>query len=255
MREIDLNSDLGESFGAYTIGMDAEVLAQITSANIACGFHAGDPLVMARTVALARAANVSIGAHPGFPDLAGFGRRAMKCSPAEIKAYVQYQIGALQGFAVEQGMQLQHVKAHGALYNMAVKDLSIGEAIATAVAAVDRELILLCPYGSAMAKAGEKAGLRVACEVFADRAYQADGSLVPRTQAGAIIHDRAEAVQRTVRMVLEGSVTAISGEEIPIRADSVCVHGDNPEALAFTRDIHRALEDAGVTVAPFASFL
>lgn len=206
MKKVDLNSDLGESFGAYTIGLDEEVIAQISSANIACGYHAGDPMVMAQTVASAKEAGVAVGAHPGFPDLMGFGRRNMVCSPKEIKAYIQYQMGALLAFTKAQGIPLQHVKPHGALYNMAGKDMDMAMAIAEGIAEVDSSVILLGLAGSAMLEAGKKVGLPVACEVFADRAYQKDGSLVPRGQEGAVIHDTELAISRTVAMVDRKSV-------------------------------------------------
>lgn len=255
MYKVDLNSDLGESFGAYTVGMDEAVIAHVSSANVACGFHAGDPLVMERTVAACRAAGVAVGAHPGFPDLMGFGRRSMACSPREVKAYIQYQMGALLAFAAAQGVRLQHVKPHGALYNMAAKDPELARAVAQAVAEVDREVILLGLAGSEMLKAGREAGLRTACEVFADRAYRADGSLVPRGTPGAVLHDRDEAIERTVRMVTQGKVTALTGEEIAIEAHSVCVHGDNPSAVEFVRDIRARLEREGVCVVPIAQVI
>jgi UPF0271 protein len=253
MNAVDLNSDLGESFGAYTIGMDREVIRYVSSVNVACGYHGGDPLVMAETVAAAKAAGAGIGAHPGFPDLMGFGRRNMVCSPKEAKVYVQYQMGALLAFTAAAGVKLQHVKPHGALYNMAGKDRNLAVAIAEGIAEVDKDVILLGLAGSKMLEAGRAAGLRVASEVFADRAYQADGSLVPRKQPGAVIHDPDEAIRRTIRMVKEGSVTAITGEEVAISADSICVHGDNPSAVAFVKNIRAALESEGVTIAPFGS--
>lgn len=253
--KVDLNSDLGESFGAYTIGLDAEVIKYVSSANVACGYHAGDPVVMARTVAAAKAAGVAVGAHPGYPDLMGFGRRNMKCSPAEVKAYIQYQLGALEAFCTAQGMKLRHCKPHGALYNMAAKDADLARAIAEGIREVDRDVILLGLAGSRMLEAGRAAGLRVASEVFADRAYQADGTLVPRSQAGAVIHDRDEAIARTVRMVLEGKVTAVTGEDVPICAQSICVHGDNPSAVEFVKNIRAALAAEGVTVAPLAEIV
>ena len=255
MYKVDLNSDLGESFGAYTIGLDEQVIAHISSANIACGYHAGDPLVMDKTVAAAKAAGIAIGAHPGYPDLIGFGRRNMTCSPAEVKAYVKYQLGALMAFAAAHGMKMQHCKPHGALYNMAGKDAALARAIAEAIAEVDSSIILLALAGSQMIKAGEEAGLRVASEVFADRAYQADGSLVPRQQPGAVIHDTDEAIARTIRMVKEGKVTAITGEDVPLKADSICVHGDNPSAVEFVRNIRARLEAEGVTIAPLSEIV
>lgn len=241
MYKVDLNSDLGESFGAYTMGLDGQVIAHVSSANIACGYHAGDPLVMAETVAAAKAAGVAVGAHPGFPDLMGFGRRNMACSPKEIKAYIQYQMGALLAFAAAQGLKLQHCKPHGALYNMAAKDMDMAGAIAQAIAEVDKNVILLGLAGSLLLEAGRQAGLRTASEVFADRAYQADGSLVPRSKPGSVIHDKDEAIARTVRMVIEGKVTAITGEEVSIDAHSICVHGDNPSAVEFVKNIRAEL--------------
>ena len=255
MCKVDLNSDLGESFGAYTIGMDKEVIAHVSSANVACGYHAGDPLVMDATVAAAKAAGVAVGAHPGYPDLMGFGRRNMVCSPKEVRAYVQYQLGALKAFTAAHGVKLQHCKPHGALYNMAAKDLELAAAIAEAVRLVDPELILLGLAGSKLLEAGRQAGLRVASEVFADRAYQADGSLVPRKQPGAVIHDKEEAIARTIRMVTEGKVTAITGEEVSIQADSICVHGDNPSAVEFVKNIRAALTTQGVAIAPIAEIV
>ncbi len=255
MYKVDLNSDLGESFGAYTIGLDSEVIAHVSSANVACGYHAGDPLVMAQTVAAAKAAGVAVGAHPGYPDLMGFGRRNMNCSPKEVKAYVQYQLGALKAFCDAQGVKLQHCKPHGALYNMAAKDMDLSMAIAEAVYEVDKDVILLGLAGSKMLEAGRQVGLRVASEVFADRAYQADGSLVPRSKPGAVIHDKDEAIARTVRMVLEGKVTSITGEEVDIDAHSICVHGDNPSAVEFVKNIRAVLESKGIVIAPIADIV
>ena len=255
MYKVDLNSDLGESFGAYTIGMDEAVIAHISSANIACGYHAGDPMVMDRTVAACKAAGVAVGAHPGFPDLLGFGRRNLSCSPREAKSYIQYQMGALLAFAAAHGLPLQHVKPHGALYNMAAKDFDLALAIAEGVASVNPEIILLGLAGSQMLKAGKQVGLRVASEVFADRAYQADGSLVPRSKPGAVIHDKEEAIRRTIRMVTEGRVTAVSGEEVSIEAHSICVHGDNPSAVEFVKNIHAALRHEGVSIAPITEIV
>lgn len=250
MKRIDINSDLGESFGCYTLGMDSEVLQYVSSANIACGFHAGDPLVMEHTVSHAVKLGTAIGAHPGFPDLMGFGRRNMACSPQEIKAYVQYQIGALQAFASSHGAKLQHVKPHGALYNLAGRDFNVAMAIAQAVSEIDPGLILLGLSGSQLIKAGRQAGLQTASEVFADRNYRSDGSLVPRVEPDSVIRDHEAAIVRTVQMVKEGAVKAVTGEVIPICADSICVHGDNPEAVSFARDIHRALQGEGIEVVP-----
>lgn len=255
MYKVDLNSDLGESFGAYKIGLDEEVIAHVSSANIACGYHAGDPLVMDKTVAAAKAANVAIGAHPGYPDLMGFGRRNMVCSPREVKAYVQYQLGALSAFAAANGVKIQHCKPHGSLYNMAAKDMELAAAIAEAIASVDKNIILLGLANSKMIEAGKAAGLKTASEVFADRAYQADGSLVPRSKPGAVIHDKDEAIARTVRMVTESKVTAITGEEVPIEAHSICVHGDNPSAVEFVKNIRAELTAKGVVIAPISEIV
>lgn len=248
MISVDLNCDLGESFGAYTIGMDEAVIPLITSANVACGYHAGDPLVMAQTVERCRAAGVHIGAHPGFPDLMGFGRRNMNVSPAEAKAYIQYQLGALLAFCRASGVSMHHVKPHGALYNMAAKDEKLARAIVEGICEVDDRLTLLALSGSEMLLAAEKAGLRAASEVFADRAYQANGTLVPRSQPGAMITDENEAIARVVRMVTEGVVTSIDGIDVPLRADSICVHGDGEKALLFVQKIRAALEEKGVAL-------
>ena len=255
MYKVDLNADLGESFGAYTIGMDAEVLEFITSANVACGFHAGDPVVKQKTVEMAVKANTAVGAHPGFPDLQGFGRRNMVISPEEAKAYIKYQVGALNAFAAGCGIRLQHVKPHGAFYNMAAKDCKLAEAICQGIYEVDQDLILLGLAGSEHIKAAEKIGLRSASEVFADRGYTDDGTLVPRKLPGAMIHDRKLAIDRTVRMVKEGVVETVSGNLIPIKADSICVHGDNPDALGFVKEIKERLLAEGVEVTNIASVI
>ena len=251
MNSIDLNCDLGESFGTYKLGLDEEVIPFVTSANIACGYHAGDPLVMAKTVALCRRYGVHAGAHPGFPDLAGFGRRNMVCSPAEGKAYVQYQIGALSAFCKAEGIPLFHVKPHGALYNMAGKDYALARALCEGIAAVDPELTLLALSGSEMVRAAKDVGIACACEVFADRAYMPDGSLVPRGRPDAMIEDEVLAISRVVRMAKEKKVTAVDGSDIEITADSVCVHGDGPKALVFVQKIREALTEAGVTIRAF----
>lgn len=250
MVKIDLNCDLGESFGAYTIGMDDKVIPLISSCNIACGYHASDPLVMKKTVEMAAKAGIGIGAHPGFPDLMGFGRRNMNVSPAEASAYVTYQLGALYAFARSAGVKLQHVKPHGALYNMAGKNYDLALAIAKAVQSFDPSLILMGLAGSQSVKAAQDIGLPVANEVFADRAYMPDGSLMPRTMEGAVIHDERLAISRVVRMVMEHKVTACDGTDIEIIPDSVCVHGDNVKALAFVTEIRKALEAEGVAIAP-----
>lgn len=245
---VDLNSDLGESFGNYTIGMDEEILKYVTSANVACGWHAGDAMVMEKTVALAGEFGTAVGAHPGFPDLMGFGRRNMAVTPAEAKAYVKYQLGALMAFTKSHGMTIQHVKPHGALYNMAAVDEGLARAMCEAVYEVDPEIIFMGLAGSKMITAAEAVGLRAASEVFADRAYNDDGTLVSRKLPGAVIKDKDLAIQRVVRMVREGKVTSINGNDIAIKADSVCVHGDNPKALEFVRNIRETLAAEGVEV-------
>ena len=245
---MDLNCDMGESFGAYIIGADEQVMRSITSANVACGFHAGDPAVMRRTVRLARSAGVAVGAHPGFQDLAGFGRRDMRVTPQEAEDLVLYQIGALAGIARSEGVALRHVKPHGALYNMAVRDGALAAAIARAVRAFDRTLVLFALPGSELLRAGEAAGLRVAAEGFADRSYEPDGSLAPRSRDGAVIHDRAAVVNRAVRMATEGKVSTIDGRDISVRVETICTHGDTPGAQDLTRAIRAGLMKAGVDV-------
>ena len=247
----DLNSDLGESFGAYKIGADEQIIPLVSSVNIACGWHAGDPLVMQKAVALAKEHGTSIGAHPGFPDLMGFGRRNMNVTPAEVKAYIQYQVGALSAFCRAAGVKLHHVKPHGAMYNMAGADIRLARAVAEAVAEIDDSLILLALSGSEMIRAADEIGLPSASEVFADRAYEEDGSLRARSKPDAVIHDEAECAARVLRMVTEGKVTAVTGRDIAIRADSICVHGDSPEALLFVRHIRETLKDGGVAIKPF----
>lgn len=247
---VDLNCDLGESFGAYSIGMDKEIIPLISSANIACGFHASDPVVMEKTVAMAAEAGIGLGAHPGFPDLQGFGRRELKMSPEEIRSSIIYQVGALQAFAKMHGKKLQHVKPHGAMYNMAAKDQAMAEAICEGVKAVDDNLILMAQAGSELQKAAEKYGLKFAREIFADRAYEEDGSLVNRKKEGAMITDEDEAVRRVIRMIKEGKVTAITGKDITIEADSICVHGDGIKALNFVKKIKSALQEAGIEIKP-----
>lgn len=248
---MDLNCDLGESFGAYTIGMDEAVIPYITSANIACGYHAGDPMVMERTVALCKKHHVRVGAHPGFPDLPGFGRRNMNVTPDEARAYVIYQVGALKGFCEAAGIRLFHVKPHGALYNMAAKDYGLAAAICEAVKEVDDRLVLVAPGGSCMMDAAKSMGLSFAGEVFADRGYKSDGTLVPRGQEGAMIEDEEAAIARVVRMATEGRVKAVDGQDIKIQADSICVHGDGKKALIFVKKIRQALMEAGITVLPY----
>ena len=242
MKNIDINSDLGESFGAYTMGNDAEVLRYVTSANIACGFHASDPLTMQKAVRLAKEAGVKIGAHPGYPDLVGFGRRELKVSPAELKAMVIYQVGALQAVCKAEGTKLHHVKPHGAMYNMAAKDEKLADAIAEAVAAVDGSLTLVGLSGSCMKDAAEKHGLTFAAEVFADRAYEDDGSLVSRTKPGAMIEDEDLAIRRMLHLLETGTIESSNGKEIRLEADTICVHGDSPKAVLFAKKLREALD-------------
>lgn len=245
---VDLNSDLGESFGAYKIGMDSEVIPLISSANVACGFHAGDPTVMQKTVALCKENGVAVGAHPGYPDLQGFGRRNMSVSPSDAKALMTYQVGALDAFCKANGVKMQHVKPHGALYNMAGKDEKLARAVCEGIYEYDPSLILLGLSGSCMLKAAAELGLPYAAEVFADRAYEDDGSLVARTKPGAMITDEDEAVERVIGMVKNHSVTTVSGKTIEICPHSVCVHGDSPKALAFVSKIRTALAAEGVQI-------
>ena len=245
MSPINLNADLGESFGAWTMGSDAELLQVIHSANLACGFHAGDPVVMRETVRLAIANGVSLGAHPAFPDLQGFGRRVMQLSPRELEAAILYQVGALQAMASAEGGRVTHVKPHGALNNMACADEAMAATVARAVKALDPQLILLAPALSALERAGEAAGLRVAREVFADRTYQADGQLTPRSQPGSVLHDAADCVRHVQRMLEASGIVTAEGERLPTPIHSICVHGDGPGALAAARAIRTALEAAG----------
>ncbi len=249
MKTINLNADLGESFGAWRMGADEALLDVVASANVACGFHAGDPLVMRRTVAAAKARGVSIGAHPAFPDLQGFGRRRMDIPPAELEALLIYQIGALQAMAVAEGTRVSHVKPHGALNNMACADRVLADCVARAVHAVDPRLILLAPAHSQLAVAGERLGLPVVLEVFADRAYQDDGQLVPRSQPGAMIHGAEAALAHVRRMLDEQAIVSLAGKRLPTRVQSICVHGDNPQAVASAAHIRRGLEAAGYAIA------
>lgn len=248
-RTIDLNSDLGEGFGPFQVGADSALFPLISSANIACGYHGGDARMMEMTVARAVAAGVGIGAHPGFPDRLGFGRRAMQCTPAEIRADVIYQIGSLAAFCAAAGTFMQHVKAHGALYNQAVHDPQVATAIAEAVAAVDPGLLFFAIPGSELAIAGERAGLTVFREAFADRAYLVDGSLVPRSRPGAVIEDHELVASRMVRLVREGVVETIDGETIAMEADTICIHSDTPTAIDLAEAITRRFAIEGVVIA------
>jgi len=247
-KTIDLNCDMGESFGAWTMGRDEALLELVTSANIACGFHAGDPATMMRTVQCAAAKGVALGAHPSLPDLQGFGRRTMGITSKEARGLTLYQVGALEAFAKAAGSRLRHVKPHGALYNMAAKDRALADAIAGAVRDFEPALILVGLSGSELIRAGQEIGLRCASEVFADRGYEADGSLSPRSAPGAMITNEDVAVSRVLRMVLEGRVESRTGVDVALQAETVCIHGDQPKALAFARRLRKALEEAGVEV-------
>jgi len=251
-RRVDLNSDVGESFGAYTIGHDDRLLSSVTSANIACGYHAGDPSVMRATVRQAIEHAVALGAHPGFPDLVGFGRRRLSASPAEVEDLVLYQIGALSGIVLAEGGRLTHVKPHGALYNMASEERPVANAVARAVKAFDGSLVLFGLSGSRLLEAGQAEGLTVASEVFADRTYQANGALVSRTTLGAVIDDVASVVERAIDMVATGTVTPVGGEPFTVRADTICVHGDTPGAVELAAGLRAGLEAAGIGVVAVA---
>ncbi len=248
MIRIDINSDMGESFGAYTIGNDAGLMRAITSANIAAGFHAGDPSVLRETIRSAKQHGVAVGAHPGFPDLVGFGRRELNVTPKEAEDMVLYQVAAVAGVAAAEGVTLQHVKPHGALFNMAVRNPELSAAIARAVAACDRRLVLFGLPGSEILQAGASAGLRVAAEVFADRAYEPDGTLASRRKPGSVIHDEAAVVARAVRMVTDRTVVATDGSTVRLEADTICVHGDTPGSDLLAAKIRAGLEAAGVAV-------
>lgn len=245
---LDLNCDLGESFGAYSLGRDAELLPYVTSANIACGFHAGDPSVMRRTVRSALEAGVAIGAHPGLPDLVGFGRRNMDVSAEDVFAMTLYQIGALEAIARAEGGSVRHIKPHGALYNMAAVRRDLAEAIAEAVYRANPALTLFGLANSELTRAAERLGLRAAHEAFADRGYLADGTLVPRGLPGALIADAEIAASRVVRMALEGRVRTPDGQDVPLRADTVCLHGDGEHALLFASRIRAACEASAIEV-------
>ncbi len=245
---IDLNCDMGESFGTWQLGHDDALLDLVTSANIACGFHAGDPATMERTVKAALAKGVAIGAHPSLPDLQGFGRRAMAISPSEAYGLVLYQVGALSAFVHASGGRLHHVKPHGALYNMAAQDAPLAEAIARAVRDFDADLILMGLSGSELLKAGENLGLGCASEVFADRGYETDGSLTPRNLPGAMIDDEDMAIARVVRMIREGLVQTRTGQNVRLKADTVCIHGDQPKAFAFAQRLREVLSKEGIAV-------
>ena len=256
MALIDMNCDMGEGYGVYTLGDDAEMLRTVTSANIACGFHAGDPLVMHRTLAEAKANGVQAGAHPGFLDLWGFGRRPIQGErPADIEKIVLYQIGALMALASDAGWPVRHVKTHGALGNIAAEDRDLAEAVARAIHTVDRNLIFVVMPGQETERAGEKFGLPLVREIYADRAYADNGNLVSRRLAGAVIHDAEIAAERVVRMIEDRAITCLSGARLPTRIDSVCVHGDTPGAVAMAQRLRERLAASGVTLAPMAEVI
>jgi UPF0271 protein len=248
---IDLNCDMGESFGAYKLGMDEEMMRHITSANVACGWHAGDPLVMDQTVKMAKAGGVGVGAHPGYPDLLGFGRRNLDCGFEELKSYVIYQVGALAAFCAANGIAMRHVKPHGQLYLTAVDNATVARAIAEAVVAVDKSLMYVAlagQKGELMTRVGQEVGLKVVYEAFPDRAYDDQGNLVSRKQAGAVIHDPQVVAARALKMAQEGRVVSVAGREISLTAQTLCLHGDNPSAVANAKTIRALLGKNGVAV-------
>lgn len=255
MKYVDLNADVGESFGAYTLGNDEEIMKYISSANIACGMHAGDPLVMEKTVRLAKKYGVSIGAHPGYPDLQGFGRRIMQMNPEEIKAYLIYQIGALRAFVNREGLELQHVKVHGALYNLALVNEDIAKAIVEATREIDQNLILYAPFNSQMCKQANNLKVKVGKEFFADRAYNSNGLLVDRKLKGAVLHDSKLIVGRVLQLIKFGKVQTIEGEEITMEANTICLHGDNPEAINLAKSLGIVLNNEGINIRPLKEWL
>lgn len=254
-KRLNLNSDLGESFGAWGMGSDEAMLRIVNSANVACGYHAGDPLVMLDTVALARENGVSVGAHPGYPDLQGFGRRRMEIPLAELEAMMIYQIGALDACARANGTRVTHVKPHGALSNVACADRKIADAIARAVYRLDPTMILLAPAASQLIEAGRGVGLPVIEEIFADRAYLDDGNLVPRSQPGAMIHGAEASLRHVMQMVEERALISINGKRLPVNPQSICVHGDNADAVATAQAIRTGLAEAGFELVPIPSLL
>ena len=249
MKKIDLNCDMGESFGAWKMGADAEIMPLISSANIACGFHAGDPATIRKTVRLAVDRGVAVGAHPSLPDLMGFGRRAMRISPQEMYDLIIYQAGAVEAFARVAGSKLHHVKCHGALYNMAANDEALSEAMARAVKDLGSGIMLYVLSRSKSFQIGQKAGLPVIGEVFADRGYSDDGTLAPRDKPGGMIEDPAASVKQVLGMVEEGYVTSLSGKRVPVLADTLCLHGDQPGAVTFAQALRKVFTEKGITVA------
>jgi len=252
MQSIDLNCDCGESYGAYVMGDDAAMLALVTTANVACGFHGGDPQVMARTFELAKQKGVAVGAHPSFPDLWGFGRRRLPFAAVEIERLVAYQIGAAQALAAYAGHKITHVKPHGALSNVASEESDVARAIARATRAVDPQLIFLAIAGTELERAGEAEGLAIAREIYADRGYGEDGLLLPRSKPGAVLHDPAAIAARVLTMVETGTVIATTGKALPVAIDSICVHGDTPDAVAIAAAVRTSLARSGIELRPFA---
>lgn len=251
MRKIDINCDMGESFGDYQIGNDQAIMPYITSANIACGFHAGDPLVMHNTVRLAREHGVSVGAHPGLPDLQGFGRREMQVTAEEVYAYTLYQVGALQAIAKAQNTTVKHVKAHGALYNMAARDEKLAHSFIEAVHTCDPQLKVIGLAGSAWVKAAHTLQKPLVQEVFADRAYEEDGSLTPRSHPDALMHSIEEAVEHVLRIIQEGVVKTRQGTLRPLQADTICIHGDGAQSVELAQALHTRLRQEGIELKPF----
>ena len=251
MYSVDLNSDIGEGFGAYTMGDDNEILKYRTAAQVACGWHAGDPMIMDKVVRTAAERGVAVGAHPSFPDLMGFGRRKMNISFEEAKNYVKYQVGALSAFTKTYGVKIHHLAPHGAMGNMCQDDRELARAICEAVYDIDPEIIIYYCAGAVLGEEAEKMGLRTACEIFADRAYEDDLSLRSRKRPGAMITDEEESIRRCIRMVKEGKVTSYSGKELDIKGDTLCVHGDGPKAIAFVKRIREEFEKEGIEIRTF----
>ncbi len=253
---IDVNCDLGESYGEFKVGNDEKIMPHITSANIACGFHAGDPMTIAQTISLAKKHHVAVGAHPSYPDLIGFGRREMQLTDVEVKNYIIYQVSAVQGFAKAANLVLQHVKPHGALYNMAVKDEKLSNAIVGAIKTIDSGLIVFAPPNSALAKVAAKNGLRVAYEFFADRAYNPDGSLVSRNEKNAVIQETKKVIERTINVVQDGTVLAANRETVKLgKVHTLCVHGDTPNAVELAKNLKKKLIENGFDVKSVGDFI
>lgn len=250
--KIDINCDMGESYGIYTMGNDEAIFPYISSANVACGFHAGDPLTMLKTVRLAKKYNVSIGAHPSLPDRVGFGRREMKIGADQLYADLIYQISALKGIAESEGVTLQHVKPHGALYNMAIVDQEVAEAIVAAVYVIDPKLILFTLPHGALLRSAQKRGIRVAREFFIDRTYLDDGKLTPRSHSNAMVKNPAIAAERVLKMITEKKVESLNGQQLTIDAETLCIHGDEPMAVAFAKEVHELLIRQGVNISGFS---